>query len=824
MVKRHGGAQNRPGTVFVAEVKDSSKTVRLLPFIFNTEQTYILEFGDQYMRVIRDGAQVTETAKTITAVTQANPAQVTAAGHGYSNGDEVFINGVVGMVELNNRNFKVAGITANTFTLQEMDGTPLNSTGYTLYISGGLSAKVYEIATPYLEIDLMDLRYAQSADIITIVHPSYAPRELARTGHTSWSLSTITFTPAIGQTNLFVVSPTGGPSTHRYYLTALTEFGEEGLERNGESNAAPATGAPVSCSWNAVAGANSYKVYREDLGTAPFGIGLISEVAGALSFYDDASFTIDTGDIYPTNDNPFGAPNDYPSAVTYYQGRLCFSNTNNNPESVWMSHSGSFKNFSIVFPSTDGTRVIFTMAGSQVNSIQHMVDIGTLVMFTSSGEWAIQGSDAGIVTPTSINPLQQSYNGTGFLAPIIVNDTALYIQARGTKVRDLSRNIEVAGYSGNDLTIFSAHMFDNFTISDWAYQKIPDSTVWAVRDDGVLLGLTYIKEHQILGWHRHDFQGDLVERIMAIPEGNRDAPYVVIKRTINGKSVRYIERFSTRKLATVEGSIFVDSSLSYDGTNYGATTMTLSGGATWAYDETLTLTASASFFLATDVGNEIRLTDSAGDIIRFTIEAYTSGTIVTGKPHKTVPAGLQNTAVTTWGLAVDELSGLWHLEGKQVSVLGDGFVVASVNNPSYTAVIVTDGTITLDKPFSVIHVGLPITADIETLDIDMLTSETMEDKKKLITRVSTYIEETRGLWSGERPPSDDSVDPLEGLREFRSRNEESQELPPRLLTEVVDVNISGRWNKGGRVFLRQIDPLPATILSIVPGGFLPIRR
>lgn len=739
MVKRHGGAQNRPGTVFVAEVKDSTKTVRLLPFVFNADQTYILEFGDLYMRVYRNGAQVTETATTITGATLADPVVITtSAPHGYSNGDEVFISGVEGMTQLNNRNFKVANVTATTFELQEMDGTDLDGTGYSPYTSGGTAAKVFEIATPYLEADLMELRYAQSADVITIVHPSYAPRELARTGHTAWTLTTITFAPSIAAPTGVSTDKGGGTIFgFSYIVTALTEFGEESEGSSpGLSNTSPSS-MTVTVTWSAVTGANSYRVYRADLGGGPpHGSGFMADVAAGLTFKDDATITPDFSSYFPDNDNPFGSSDNYPTAVVYYQGRQCFANTNNNPETVWMSHSGSFKNFSIVFPSTDASRVVFTMAGSQVNSIKHMIDIGSLIIFTSSGEWLIQGNDSGIVTPSAVNPLQQSYNGTDFLPPIVINDNALYVQARGTKVRDLSRNIDVAGYSGNELTIFSSHLFDDFTLADWAYQKIPDSTVWAVRSDGTLLGLTYIREHEILGWHRHDFQGDTVERVMAIPNGNEDTPYLVIKRTINGKTVRYIERFETRQLNDIEDAVFMDSSLSFDGTNAGATTMTLSGGTTWAFDETLTLTASVSFFKSTDIGNAIHLKDSSGNIIRFTIEGFTSGTVVTGKPHKTVPTSLRNTAVTTWALAVDELEGLWHIEGEQVSVFGDGFVVGSPNNPAYTTFTVANGKVTLDKPYSVIHIGLPITADIQTLDMDVLNSETMADKKKNIPHVA----------------------------------------------------------------------------------------
>jgi hypothetical protein len=141
-VMRHGGAQNRPGTEFICEVSDSSAVTRLIPFIFNADQTYILEFGNLYMRVIKDGVQQREAAKTITGITQANPGVVTTSGaHSYSNGDEVYLADIVGMTELNKRNFKVANVTATTYELQDMDSANFDTSALTAYASAGTSAK-----------------------------------------------------------------------------------------------------------------------------------------------------------------------------------------------------------------------------------------------------------------------------------------------------------------------------------------------------------------------------------------------------------------------------------------------------------------------------------------------------------------------------------------------------------------------------------------------------------------------------------------------------------------------------------------------------------
>jgi hypothetical protein len=818
IIQRHGGASNRPGTQFIGEVSDSSNTVRLIPFIFNNSQTYMLEFGDQYMRVIQNGAHLSEAAKTITGVTQADPAVVSSTSHGYTNGDEVFISGVSGMTELNNRNFKVANVAANTFEITSMSGTDIDSSAYAAYSSGGSAFKIYEIATPYLVADLPTLQFVQSADIVTIVHPTYAPRELARTGHTSWTLSSITFAPTIatptGQSN-----GGGVGTTYSWVITAVEEETyQESLQSTATESSTNPTSTPVVITWTAVSGAQEYNVYRFKNGVYAF-IG----TASSNTFTDDG-ITPDTTKTPPISRNPFSGADDYPSAVNYFQQRLTFANTNNKPETTFASKSGSFKNFTISSPLQSDDAVTYTLAGRQVNEIKHLIDVGKLITLTSGAEWSVNGGSNGVLTPTDINANQQSYYGSSDLRPIIIDGTVLFVQARGATVRSLSFDDTISGYRGGDMTIFSTHLFESFTIVDWAYQSIPNSVVWAVRSDGVLLGLTYIREHDIWAWHQHEFENGTVENVSVIPEGDEDFLYLVIKRTINGETRRYVERMASRfvSTATISDAKFMDSYLAYDGTNTTAINMTLSGGTDWTYLETLTLTASSSFFSASDVGNSIHLTGSDGTEIRCSITAYTSATVVSIKPHKTVPVSMRSVAINSWGKAVDQLSGLWHLEGQDVSVFADAFVVANPNNPTYDTVTVTNGIATLDDTYVKIAVGLPVTSDIETLDIDSVEGESISDKKKRVNRVTMFVESSRGLFAGNKAPTGTNI--LEDLQELQIREDEDYDSPIALKTGVVDVNILPEWNSNGRVFIRQTDPLPLSILAVVPAGLYPFRN
>ena len=194
IVQPHGGITRRPGTRFVKQVKTSSAKTRLIPFEFSTTQAYVIEFGNLYVRFYKDQGSILEATVAISAATRASPCVVTANSHGYSNGDEIYIASVVGMTELNGKYYKVKNKTTNTVELTDVDDTNIDSSGYTAYSSAGTTARVYTVTTTYETADLFDLQFAQSADVLYIAHPSYTPRKLTRTAHTSWTISDITFT------------------------------------------------------------------------------------------------------------------------------------------------------------------------------------------------------------------------------------------------------------------------------------------------------------------------------------------------------------------------------------------------------------------------------------------------------------------------------------------------------------------------------------------------------------------------------------------------------------------------------------------------------
>lgn len=797
VVQRHGGVANRAGTEFVAEVKDSTKTVRLVRFHFNDDQTYLMEFGNLYIRWHKDGAPLTF----------GNPAAWSGAGVGYNTGDYVtFTDGKIYIA--NAPHFSTA-----------LNG-PTSGAGFWDLRSNG---NTMEITTTYLEADLMRLQMVQSADIVTIVHPSYPPRELLRSGELNWFIRDMVFGLSVTAPTAFTGITGGavGPALYWGVSSVDTTTGEETpiFKSAATVDRVPSAGTPTVVTWSGGAGSFFNYVYRSTDGVTWGRIGATPN--GTLSFSDTGtspdylSPPVDTEAV-------FNAAGKYPSEVMYYQQRLLLANTGNDPETVWASRTTHFKNFTASALLNDDDSLSFTMVGRHVNEIRHMLDLGRLVIFTGSEEKMVEGDEAGILRPDAINPRKLSANGSDWLAPVEINDSAIYLQSRGTIVRDL-KPVSADSYQGTDLTVFAAHLFKGYTISDWDYAQNPHSILWAVRSDGKMLGLTYMTDQNIWGWHWHDTDGTF-ERVVSVPEGEEDSVYVVAKRTINGAVKRYIERLAVRHISDVDDMIFMDSALSYDGWNTTVKTLTISGGATWAFDETLTLTASASTFVAGDVGNIfiVVLEDANGietDRIRFTVDAYSSSTVVTGRPDTTVPAGLRGAARATWARAIDTVTGLAHLEGKQVSVFADSYVVASPNNEDYPVLTVTGGVLQLAQPYAVINVGLPFISDVETLDLDTPGRATVKDRKQLVNKLGLYVENTRGIWAGQPDqPSDD--DPLNGMQEYKIRDAENYDEPTALASDYKEISIEANWNRNGRVLVRQVDPLPLTILAVMPTGYI----
>lgn len=789
---RHGGATNRPGTMYVGTTQNGGNAVRLIPFIFNETgngQSYVLEFGNLYIGFYQNGGVVT---------------------------------------------------------------------------SGG---NPYTIVSPYAQADISSLKFAESADVITIVHPNYPPYELKRVTATNWTLSQVSLTqPGTMLQNLVIAGTAGASDGRAYLVTGVNANGEESYLSQGlqviATGIKPATvTTQIQLTWGqlAINPGSYYRVYMGyvDSNNAICAWGYIG--TSQTQTFVDTGVIPDYTNAPPISQSPISGAGSYPSTVGFVQQRRVFGASSNSPLLFYMTHPGSFSNIAFHTIPQSADAIFSTLAGQEVNMIQHIIELKFMLILTSGAEIYVQGNGTGVVTPSGINASIQSQYGASPLRPLRIADTLIFNQALGSFIRDLRFDFVINGYNGNDLTVFASHLFEENSLVDWDYQKIPDSIVWAVRNDGVLLGLTYMREQQVLAWHRHDFTNGFVENVCCVPENGQYAVYLCIRRVINGATVRYIERMSSRIWSDVLNATYLDCFSSFNGTNQGSTTMALSApGGNFiqdgtAYQQKLTLVSNTSFFTPAMVGDQIFLSDTIfnlnkgnmvdpendgssfalsenGNQIRCTIASYVSATQITIFPNKAVPPTLQNIAITTWARAVNKLSGLGYLAGQQVSVWADRFVVASPNNSriSFQAQVGLDGSLALDKWYAVIYVGLPITSDLETLDLETSFGETVIGKRKRQNKLYAHFYRTRTVFSGSENP-DSNRDNVNGdllfqLAELKTGTyRETYDQSPQLSTEQEYITEVSRWNKNGRIFLRSVDPVPVTVLAVVPAGDSPAQ-
>lgn len=767
-----GGIFRRSGTRFINETKDSSKASILVDFEFSDVQAYVLEFGDLYIRIFRDG-------------------------------------GIV-----------------------ESGGSPV------------------EVVTPYTESDLDGLYFAQSADILYICHADYQTRKLTRTSHTTWTLSLFEQTDGpylpvnTDVDNLLTVSGVSDTATitagggfvagdvGKYVqydqngqktLALITAYvsatevtvqplenivGELDKEVTIESVAAGVltashsvfnrgnvgseiyadpTGAG-STGWYPITAYDGQQPDQVSVGTirslaAPTGTVRIKdrEITATITAIDDTFVSTDVdrhlrmkfgeqqvwsvitaftnakvvtvelkrpmplketdstayeddGITYEWRLGAWSDTTGWPSVVTFHEQRLTFAATAEEPQTVWMGKSGDFENFSPTEEDStvlDDNAVTYTIASSKVNVIEWMSSGATLLIGTIGGEWQARATSlAEPITPSNISVTPQTNHGSLDIKPDRVGNAVIFVQRSGRKLREMVYNFEIDSYVARDLTIVSDHILkDGDFASDLAYQKEPNSVVWVLRDDGQLAGLTYVRDQEVFAWHRHIIGGSfgdsdaVVESITQVPsiDGTEDTLYLIVKRTIDGSTVRYVEYlevdFYPEDEDDKDDMFFVDCGLSYS------------------------------------------------------------------------------------GAATDTVTGLDHLEGESVAIIADGSVL-----PNETVV---SGSITLDDPYSEIHVGLSYESLVETLPLEGGGDwGTSQGKIKRVHQVTIRLLNSLGFLHG---PDEDNLTE----RSFRKSSDPMDSSPP-LFSGDVSYNFEDSYNTQGIMVIKQEKAYPLMILAIMP--------
>lgn len=726
-VHPHGGVSNRAGTRYVAEAKHAGKAVRLVPFEYSDTDAYLLEFGDEYVRFYKNGAQLVK------------------------------------------------------------DGSP------------------YELETPYLEGELRALSFAQSADVLFIVHPNHPPMELARYADTNWTLekcafkggpfrtmnssdTTIALSSMIGNVTLtasaalFEAGHAGALFSVFHHVDEVTKKtsgdlsaswsvevkayegwhvlssgfwgGTVRLQRYDEDEARwtdiytfTSGSTKTSCKNYDESGtveeptrfrltADSFTTFLPE-GNTDADRGYFELTAEAVDYEccirinsvtsstaAQGTFEKEAASTRATRNWSEGAWSDYrgwPCAVGFNQDRLCFGGNASEPQNVWMSVTGDYYNFERHLVLQDDDAVTASLVSRKVSPVRAFVPLSSLVVLTAGAEWTISaGGTKSAITPSSLEANVQGYRGASMVTPVVIGNMVLFVQKQGKIIRDLGYAFESDSYSGNDLTVLATHLFKDRTVAAMDYQQDPDSIVWVALDDGSLLALTYLREQDVVAWSRIETDGE-VESVCCLSSAERDEVWLAVKRRSGNGYKRFIEQMAARSAESPQECFFVDC------------------GVTKRYET----------------------------------------------PQS-------------------EITGLSHLEGRDAAVLADGNVIKGLT--------VENGKITLKHPASVVHVGLPYRAELETLDLTLPRQDgTQQGRSARLISVSVRVEKSRGIKIGAA--EGDPV-PFEAM-EFKERSTEPYGAPISLTTGIMTLGLNAGYSSG-RVRVIADEPLPCTLLSLLP--------
>ena len=465
VVLPHGPITRRPGTYFVSEVKTNTAKTRLVAFTFSTTQTYILEFGNLYLRFYKDDGQIT---------------------------------------------------------------------------SGG---SAYEISTPYTTAQLFDLKFAQSADVMYICHESHSVRKLSRTGHTSWTLTEVEFT--------------NGP-----YL---------------DSNSTSVTMTPSATSGSSITITASAPTFVS--GDVNRLIKFSNGYAKITAFGSDTSVTAsvekdfdNTNAVSDWSLGAFSSVTGHPRCVSFFEQRLVFSGTSQQPQTMFFSKSGDYEN--MASGTNDDDAMVYTIASNKVNAIRFLSAQRSLIAGTVGGEFVVSASGTTQpITPTNIQIQRQTSYGAANIDAVQIANVTMFLQRAKRKIRELTYSFDFDSYVAPDMTILAENVTES-GVTELSYQQEPDSILWGVRTDGKLIGLTYQRPEEVVGWHIHELGGSFgsdsfghVESIATIPgDADEDDLYLVVKRTVNGSTRRYVEYLTDYDFGdSISDAFFIDSGLLYSG-------------------------------------------------------------------------------------------------------------------------------------------------------------------------------------------------------------------------------------------------------------------
>ena len=759
----YGGVYRRPGTEYLGATKHGDKSCRIIGFNFSTTTRFVLEFGEGYVRFWKDGAQVLKSAVPLEVVTPYEEADLRALQF-------IQINDVMYFVHPSYPPQKLSRLADDNWTFEEIvpdwpalldenvSEIKLTPSGTTGAVTITASAPAWVTATAYkkgqfasdsgniykalsdhtsaaafatdLAAGKWELHQQFTADSVGSYYQIGHDRDTASVDYAitaNGSSSTISVlgeweftTYGTWTANIIIQRSYDGGSTWSTIRGPYVGKGDRNISATGKEEREALLRVTVA----SYSSASSARALLELRDAREWGFVKITGYSSATSVSADVKDQLaKTTATTFWNEGAWSKIQGYPRTVALHEQRVYYAGTAKRPLSIWGSFVDDFENFRV--STTDDSALFFSLSSQEANPIQWMISQDKLLIGTAGDEWTLGSTESGApITPSNVRAAKQSSYGSKHLRAMVVNDVILFVQRQGRRVRELVYQYEKDGWVAPDLTMLAEHVTAG-EIQEVAFQQQPEAIYWAITGDGQLIGMTYERDQNVVGWHRHTTDGVFESVATIYGAGGPDEVWFSVRRIVNGEFVRYIERFK------------VDYRVAFEDEDKDG----------WWYLDCAK-----------------RVEDSPADGI---------------------------------------ITGLDHLEGKTVDILADGAV-----SPARE---VEGGLITLQEPAAVVLCGLPYTSTLQTMKLEMVlrNGTTKGTKKRIATAALGFYKSLGGEYQGNTSSTKWEVI-------YSRRLSDHMDSSPPTFTGDKQVTIGGGHTRGATVSVRQLQPLPLTILSITP--------
>lgn len=630
VVLRYGGVSRRGGFRYIAGTKSNNKA-RLIPFSYNAEQNYVLELTAGYIRVYNhdgliSGVEVetpytaselatikyTQSADMIFLV-QPNHPPATLTRYAEDNWQYA-------VFDVKNGPFNDANTEEITITPSATTG-PITLTASEDYFTEDMEGQLMRIGhvvqSQYVKgkpnTDTMEVTCVPGANVYVESFGFWNGSFIVSVQESDGTWTQLKQQSGNRSQNYNMTFENTADEIRKYKVTS-TEFDTSVHEGEDSSQRGYVTIQSFSNTYDGI-------VEITAVSTSTSASATVVKVLGSTSATDDFALTA------------WSEAQGYPQAVTFFEDRLVFAGNAKHPQTYWASKTGDYNNFGVSSPQQDSDAVIGTLSNGQINGIKAIIAFGEMIMLTSGGEYRVSGGNGENFTPTSQQAKAQEYRGTNDLTPVVIGGRIVYVQRDGNTVRDLAYAYDVDKYTGSEVSLLASHLFEGTTITGLTYQQSPDSVVWCVRSDGVLLGMTYIKEQEVFAWHRHTTQGKFID-VCSIPGSDEDELWAVVERGTN----YYVEKMETRSAV-----VFADSAYVYKST----TAKSSITGLTWLAGKAVSVYADGNKVSGMTVSSE--------------------GALTLENPAKTIVVGLEyDTVIQTLPIELTGNDGTWGSRKKRI--------------------------------------------------------------------------------------------------------------------------------------------------------------